>query len=105
MYVPDDGKDALWLQPERKPENEIRESQFSQYAVDARNELNKQLKEILAKTEKLQLDDFSPGQLKDAPHNKTLPIFRHRETIIRAIASNVVTIISGDTGCGKVKCL
>ena len=37
-----------------------------------------------------------------------LPAFNHQEEIVRAVAENPITIISGDTGCGKVridKCL
>ena len=32
---------------------------------------------------------------------RNLPIFREKERIIQSVRSNPVTIIIGDTGCGK----
>ena len=32
---------------------------------------------------------------------RNLPIFRERENIVRSVNDNMVTIIIGDTGCGK----
>lgn len=32
---------------------------------------------------------------------QNLPIFREKETILSSVKNNIVTVIIGDTGCGK----
>lgn len=40
-------------------------------------------------------------QLRQIPVIRTLPIFQYIERVVESIENNQVTIISGETGCGK----
>lgn len=42
-------------------------------------------------------------KLKQLRQNQSnLPVFKFQESIIKTVAENQITIIAGDTGCGKV---
>lgn len=56
-------------------------------------ETPKQVIHMLMKFKKLQ-------QLREA--QQKLPIFKYQEAILKTIKENQITIIAGDTGCGKV---
>jgi HrpA-like RNA helicase len=47
---------------------------------------------------------FKFKKLKQLRQNQSnLPVYKYRETILDTIKKHQVTIIAGDTGCGKVK--
>lgn len=40
-----------------------------------------------------------PSSIK--AQRESLPVYQHRDQLINAIATNSVTVVKGETGCGK----
>uniref|UniRef100_A0A915BGI5 RNA helicase n=1 Tax=Parascaris univalens TaxID=6257 RepID=A0A915BGI5_PARUN len=57
------------------------------------------LKEISAKLLEEEMQHYWPENIR--VQRETLPVFKYRDTILEMTAKNAVTLIRGETGCGK----
>uniref|UniRef100_A0A915BGD2 ATP-dependent RNA helicase A n=5 Tax=Parascaris univalens TaxID=6257 RepID=A0A915BGD2_PARUN len=57
------------------------------------------LKEISAKLLEEEMQHYWPKNIR--VQRETLPVFKYRDTILEMTAKNAVTLIRGETGCGK----
>lgn len=57
------------------------------------------LPEISAKLK--QMEDSKALNQKMQETRQSLPVFQFKDEILRTIANNRVTLIKGETGCGK----